>query len=192
MRRRLQGERRDFGILCIPTSQIHRQLQVAGAANGHNDVLSLDDCRGGEDGGIIQVTKENFPLFAEFHSQYDFDMYWNSERLAQSLEQWMIFLCEKEHALRGAVYCTKGEPAEIFGVDYAGGVYSPEIFCALTGAVINACKARQTRHLIFFTAKRVRLMHWPAGFAVWESIFSWSKDRGTSRSRFRRLRRIKQ
>lgn len=116
----------------------------------YNDVLSLDDYQGGEDGGIIQVTEENFPLFAELHSQYDFDMYWNSERLAQSLEQWMIFLYEKENALQGAVYCTKGEPAEIFGVDYADGVYSPEIFCALTGAVLNACKARQTKHLVFF------------------------------------------
>ena len=110
----------------------------------YNDVLFLDNYRGGENTeGIVPVTEENFPLFAELHSQFDSDMYWNSERLRQSLDQWMLFLYEKENVLKGAIYCTKGELAEIFGVDYADGVYSPEIFCALTGAVLNDCKARQ-------------------------------------------------
>ena len=116
----------------------------------YNDVLFLDDYREGEDAeGIVPVTEENFSLFAELHSRFDSDMYWNSERLRQSLEQWMIFLYEKENVLKGAIYCTKGELAEIFGVDYADG-YSSEIFCALTGAVLNACKARQVKYLVFF------------------------------------------
>ena len=100
--------------------------------------------------GIVQVTEENFPTFAELHSRFDSDMYWNSERLQQSLEQWMIYLYEKKNVLQGAIYCIKGELAEIFGVDYADGTYSPEVFCALTEAVLNACKARQVKHLVFF------------------------------------------
>lgn len=117
----------------------------------YNDVLSLDSYRAREDAdGIVQVTEENFPLFAEIHSQFDSGMYWNSERLRQSLDQWMIFLYEKENVIQGAVYCFQGELAEIFGVDFVDGIYHREVFCALTEAVLNACKTRQVKHLVFF------------------------------------------
>lgn len=120
----------------------------------YNDVISLESYRAGENApGIIQVTEENFPLFAELHSQFDSDMYWNSERLRQNLNQWMIFLYEKENVLQGAIYCAEGELAEIFGVDFVDGIYRPEVFCALTKAVLNACKIRQVKHLVFFNDK---------------------------------------
>ena len=43
--------------------------------------------------------------------------------------------------------------AEIFGVDFVDGIYRPEVFCALTKAVLNACKIRQVKHLVFFNDK---------------------------------------
>lgn len=117
----------------------------------YNDVLSLDSYRAGDNAdGIVQVTEENFPLFAEIHSQFDSDMYWNSERLRRKLDQWMIFLYEKENVIQGAIYCIQGELAEIFGVDFVDGIYRREVFCALTEAVLNACKNRQVKHLVFF------------------------------------------
>ncbi|MDE7222547.1 MAG: hypothetical protein K2O34_02045 [Acetatifactor sp.] len=145
----------------------------------YNDILFLDNYQAGETpDGIVRITEENFPLFAGLHSQFDSDMYWNSERMRRRLDQWMIFLYEKGNAPQGAIYCAKWGIAEIFGVDFAGGIYNQEAFCALTEAVLNACKAGKVKHLIFSTIRKVRPMRWLAGLNAWESISSWSKGRG--------------
>ena len=151
----------------------------------YNDVLFLDNYREGENTeGIVQVTEENFPLFAQLHSQFDSDMYWNSERLRQSLEQWMIYLYEKKNVLQGAIYCIKGELAEIFGVDYADGVYSPEVFCALTEAVLNACKARQVKHLVFFNDEESQADALACGFScVGKYVLMVRRQRGETETK---------
>lgn len=131
----------------------------------YNDVFCLDSYSGGEDAdGIVRVTEENFPLFAELHARYDSQMYWNSERLLRKLDQWMIFLYCEEHVPRGAIYCTGDEMAEIFGVDFVDGVYRPEVFRILVEAMLNACKARQTKHLVFFNEQESQSDALAAGF----------------------------
>lgn len=117
----------------------------------YNDVFAMEGYGVREEtGGIKRVTEENFPLFAKLHSLYEAEMYWNSERLRRNLDKWRIFLyCEGEIPL-GAVYCTGEGLAEIFGVDFAGGVYRPEVFRILTEAMLNACKIQGVRNLIFF------------------------------------------
>lgn len=120
----------------------------------YNDILFLDNYQAGEDAdGVVRVTGENFSQFAQLHSQVDSSMYWNSERLRQKLDQWMIFLYEKGSIPQGAIYCARWGIAEIFGADFVGGTYSREVFCALTRAVLNACKAEKIKHLIFFNGQ---------------------------------------
>lgn len=131
----------------------------------YNDIFSLGDYHGGEVAdGIVRVTKENFPLFAELHARYEDQMYWNNERLLRKLDQWMIFLYCEKHIPQGAIYCTGDEMAEIFNVDFAGGTYCPEVFHILVEAVLNACKARRTKHLVFFNEQESQPDALAAGF----------------------------
>ena len=117
----------------------------------YNDVFVMEKYQAREEaGGIARVTAENFPLFAKLHSLYEGEMYWNCERLRRNLDKWRIFLyCEGEVPL-GAVCCTGDGLAEIFGVDFADGVYRSEVFRILTEAALNACKAQGVRNLVFF------------------------------------------
>lgn len=131
----------------------------------YNDVYMLDSYTAGEDAcGIVRVTEENFPLFARLHAQYDSDMYWNSERLLKNLERWMIFLYCEGQLPQGAICCTGDRMAEIFSVDFAGGVYRPDVFHILLKAVLNACKARQTEYLVFFNEQESQSDALAAGF----------------------------
>lgn len=50
-----------------------------------------------EDEGILPITRENYELFSALHSQTDYDMYWNSARILEAIDRWMIYV----YAARG-------------------------------------------------------------------------------------------
>jgi len=108
-----------------------------------------------ESSDIVPVTRENFPLFAELHSQYEGDMYWSAARLREALDEWRIFMLMRGGRAAGAVYCTDfagGIPcAEIFGIDIREG--GSPVRRALLTAALNCEKRRGMRHLLYFAEK---------------------------------------
>jgi len=116
-----------------------------------NDVICLDSYRSKANSpGIIKVTKENYRLFAQIHSQHDEDMYWNCGRMLRSLDAWRILLYTENGDAKGAIYGTKDENAEIFGVDFADGAYYPDMFRRLLEAMLSECRSGKSRHVVFF------------------------------------------
>ena len=100
---------------------------------------------------IIPITRENYGLFAELHSQHK-DMYWNSERILNAIDEWKIFALPRNGKLAGAVYLSKDESTpEIFGIDFQDGSYDSAVFKTLLTAMLNDCKRQGAKHLFFFS-----------------------------------------
>lgn len=101
---------------------------------------------------IIAIDKDNFESFRKLHDQIDGDMYWNSERMFEALENWRIFVREEAGEPQGAVYYTtaKGDWYEIFGIDINKGGYDSYLFKELINAALADAKSRGGRVMTFF------------------------------------------
>lgn len=119
-----------------------------------NDVLDFSHYRPQpESTEIHPITRENFQLFAEIHSQYEADMYWTSQRIRNAISHWRIFVFLQGGKAAGAIYSMISEDknlSEIFGLDFLGGVYDGRVYRALLTAMLNAEKRRGAKHMIFF------------------------------------------
>lgn len=106
-----------------------------------------------ESSDVIPITRENFQLFADIHSQYDDDMYWTSQRILNAIDGWRIFTFLREGKAAGAIYSRIFEDktmSEIFGVDFPDGIYDSKVYRELLTAVLNDDKRRGTKHMVFF------------------------------------------
>lgn len=64
-----------------------------------NDVLFLNTYKLlPESPQIVPVNRENFARFRDIHDRIQGQMYWNSDRLLNNLDNWKIYLYEKNGA----------------------------------------------------------------------------------------------
>lgn len=103
-----------------------------------------------EAASIIHINRKNYSLFQCLHSQCDGDMYWDTEHILNDLDNWMVFVSLQQGQPAGAVYCQRGNMAEIFGVDFLNGIYSPGIHRELLNTVIRASIEDGSRNLVYF------------------------------------------
>lgn len=77
---------------------------------------------------MVRINKDNYEYFRPLHDQIDGDMYWNSDRIYNDIDNWVIFVNFKDNEPAGAVYYTdiKDGWFEIFGIDLKNGVNNPE------------------------------------------------------------------
>ncbi len=62
----------------------------------YNDVLDFDSyVLQPESSDIVVITRDNYQLFSAIHSLIDDDMYWNSERILNDLDEWRILVLLK-------------------------------------------------------------------------------------------------
>lgn len=105
-----------------------------------------------EPGGVIRIGRENYELFRTLHVKIEGDMYWNSERILADIDNWIIFVREKDGAPQGAVYFTELNEGwfEIFGIDLDQGQNDPDTFKELLSAALADAKRRNGRFMTFF------------------------------------------
>lgn len=107
-----------------------------------------------ETAGIVQVTKENYSEFAKLHAASDEEMYWNTERIFENLDDWHIYLCYTNDELAGAIYYNYcGTSMEIFGVDFPNDSYDETTFKALLIKALNEGKKDGCSDLTFFNGE---------------------------------------
>lgn len=70
---------------------------------------------------IVRIDRANFEQYAGFHkAQFD-DIYWNAERLRNSIDQWTVFALKTEGEINGGLFLsTDADMAEVFGMAFAG------------------------------------------------------------------------
>ncbi|MDE7284118.1 MAG: hypothetical protein K2N85_11150 [Lachnospiraceae bacterium] len=120
----------------------------------YNNVMNFEQyIQQPESADVIPITRENFQLFADIHSQYDDDMYWTSQRILNAIDGWRIFVFLREGKAAGAIYSRIFEDktmSEIFGVDFPDGIYDGKVYRELLTAALNDEKRRGTKHMVFF------------------------------------------
>lgn len=92
-----------------------------------------------QDNHSIRIDKDNFGRFAEFHDKNEPEIYWNSERLKESLDNWVIFTAEDGRGVCGSVaaYIGGGSRAEIFALTCDGENVAAELLSAAAEAFFN-------------------------------------------------------
>lgn len=120
-----------------------------------------------EDERVIEITGENYPLFAALHTQED--MYWTAERILEKLDQWKIFAYIEDGKAVGAVYLRFFDDkvlSEIFGIDFEGGVYNGDLFRKLLASALNWDKQHGTKHMVVFCEEQEQPDVLAAGFRL--------------------------
>ncbi len=134
-----------------------------------NNTAFLDQCdRVPENSDIILINRENYDSFRILHEQVDGDMYWNSDRICEALDNWIILVKKKDGKPKGAVYYEAMHSDdgwyEIFGIDIDRGEYDPETFKELLSAAISSVGSRGGRVMTFFCEKEYEAAALECGF----------------------------
>lgn len=113
----------------------------------------------------VKVTQENYSEFAKLHARSDEDMYWNTERILESLDEWHIYLLYRSGEVAGAIYYMYYDiMMEIFGIDYAGDRFDETVFRHLLVKALNEGKKDGVSNLIFFNGTEEHGIVVDAGF----------------------------
>lgn len=119
----------------------------------YNNTAFLDKCNNiPESNDLIRIGKENYDSFNVLHKQIEGDIYWNSERIFADLDNWVIFVKERDGKPQGAVYYMDALDGwfEIFGIDLNNNEYHPEVFKELLNAALVHAKSRGGKVMTFF------------------------------------------
>ena len=108
-----------------------------------------------ENDEIIRIGKENYQSFQLLHEEIEGDMYWNSARILENLDNWIIYVKESGGIPQGAVYYRDLHDGwgEIFGIDIHNEEYRPELFKELLNAVLSDVQKRGGKFMTFFCEK---------------------------------------
>ena len=117
-----------------------------------NFLLNLDGYKPlPEPSGVKRITADNFEDFAAVHRQVQGDMYWNCERVRNSLNRWAIFVIGAGESAGELLMTLDDDPhQEIFALEFADGRRHAEAFRAMLAAALNCLKAHGTKWLTFF------------------------------------------
>lgn len=132
----------------------------------YNDVFFFDRYEiQPEISDIVRVRKDNFGEFRKLHEPIESEMYWNSDRLYEDLDNWEIYIYCRDGAPVGAIYYTDEEVlVEVFGVDFAQDRFDEEIFRALLIRALNACKESGKKYMVFFNDEQSQKIALDIGF----------------------------
>ena len=121
--------------------------------NDYNNTAFLDHLEAiPENNNIMRINEENYQSFQRLHSQIEDDMYWNSERIYDDLDNWTILVKEKDRLPQGAVYYMDANDGwfEIFGIDIDQGGYDPALYKELLYAALFDAKRKNGKVMTFF------------------------------------------
>ena len=117
---------------------------------------------------IVHINKNNYPLFQSLHSQNEEDIYWNSKRILEDLDNWFVFVKEENGIALGAVYYTfipnTDGDYEIFGIDIDQNKFDLEFFKELLCSALLDVKQRNGKHVVFFCDKEYEQTAIDCGF----------------------------
>ena len=132
-----------------------------------NNTAYLDKCdHVPECDEITQISKETYDCFRILHKQIEGDMYWNSDRIYEDLDNWIILVKNSEGKSQGAVYYMHADDGwyEIFGIDIDCGKYDPALFKELLDAAIADSWRRGGKVMTFFCDKEYEETALKCGF----------------------------
>lgn len=118
----------------------------------YNDVLYFDDYElRPESPNTRRISRDNYSDFRLLHEPIEGDMYWNTNRLCDDLDNWGIFVHYEEKIPSAAIYYRDSEILmHIYGLDYRDNVYQASVFHTLMTKALNECKREGKKWMVFF------------------------------------------
>lgn len=114
--------------------------------------------------GVEPISAQNFDRFrAVYHP--DPDTYWTADRILETVDDWIIFVSNREDIPVAAVFL-RGENGyyEIIGTAFADGVCREALLRELLTAALGECKRRGASYLTFFCEDAERAVLRELGF----------------------------
>ena len=97
------------------------------------------------------IDAETYHDFRSLHAQRDGNMYWDSDHILANISEWNINVCYKEQLPVGAIYFRGDGPMlEIYGIDFAEGVFDESICRALLVRALNEGKRSGAKYMTCF------------------------------------------
>lgn len=114
---------------------------------------------------VCLVTKENYEEFQKLHTSVALDMYWNAERIFNTLSDWVIFISHENEFSMAAIY-THFHPklCEIYGIDKKREPID-SVIQELISATLTSCKAQNATVLFYLCEKQERNILKNLGFS---------------------------
>lgn len=112
---------------------------------------------------IEKIEKQTYGKFKELHSQNDGDMYWNSERILQTIESWLIFFYD-DGSFQAAIYVNTVKLPEIFGIDFKNNNFNRKVFEQLINKSLAYLSKTGAKHLYYFAEGNEQNMLKKLGF----------------------------
>lgn len=116
----------------------------------YNCVLDLNNYSNKEFVNVIRLEKENFNTFKSIHDKA-IGIYWNSQRIYDDFDNWLIYTYHESDKVTSALYCMKEKRfLEIFGIDYDN-IFNKEAFINVLIGFLNDCKKNQDNFICYFS-----------------------------------------
>ena len=117
------------------------------------------------DAHVVRIGRENYGIFRALHDQAGEEMYWNSDRIEEHLDEWSIFAYVRTGEGVGTVFLrTDGGLAEIFGLEFAAKKIDVEACRALLAAALAHTKRLGMKYLMFLGEAALRPVLHALGF----------------------------
>lgn len=146
-----------------------------------NNTFILDDYKIIEkDTNVIRVTKDNYDCFRAIHDQIEGDMYWNSDRIYNDFDNWIVFVKLNNGESVGCAYIRTDEDGwyEIYGIDMKDNILDAEVMEELFVASFNISKEKGAKFLTCFTGKEEQESIEKLGFACADEYVCYKKHIG--------------
>ena len=113
---------------------------------------------------VERISRENFDRFRAVYHAPD-DAYWNCDRIYETLEKWTIFVYSEGEAPAAAAFATgRGGHFEIFGMEFADGVFREGALCEVLTALLDECKRVGAKDMTCFCSAMERRVLRALGF----------------------------
>ena len=119
-----------------------------------------------ESENVTRIGSDNFDVFQEIHQQFEDEMYWNSDRIKDAIDDWMIFAYKQQGRYLGAIYYNgiHNADCEIFGLDLSDDCDKAVAAEELLIASLNAAKRDGANSMYFFNDAEIHTITSRLGF----------------------------
>ena len=113
---------------------------------------------------VEKISRHNFDQFqAVYHP--DSETYWNCDRIFERLDDWVVFVYNQADTPVAGVFLTGDDGYfEIYGMEFADGVFREDMCLALLTASLNECKRMGARFLTYFCGEEEKRILQGLGF----------------------------
>lgn len=113
---------------------------------------------------VERISRQNFDKFrAVYHA--DPETYWNSDRILEAIDDWVVFVYNQADTPIATVFSTGDNGYfEIYGMEFADGVFRENVFRKLLVAALNECRHMGAKYMTYFCGDEEKCVLSELGF----------------------------